>query len=111
MYDQNAVYVIGDARSSENNPITKHYKVFFIAFVIDRTSDKIIDVECSATIEITKMFVGSLFKGHSIWDTEQIASEINNRYLGNSQKALVVAFKDAQKRYKRLNQRNDSISS
>lgn len=99
MYDQNSVYVIGDAKASLNNPITKQYNQFFLALVIDSSTDEIIDGECSSTVELTNRFVRSLFIGHSIHD-ESIEDHISKRYHGASQKALIVAYRDAKTKYK-----------
>ncbi|CEH28054.1 protein of unknown function [Aneurinibacillus migulanus] len=102
LYDADSIYIIGDAQSSINNPITQQYSAFFIGLVIDCRSDKIIDAGCSSTIPLTSDFVRSIFVGRTIWETEELAGEIRRRYHGSSQKALIVAFKDAQKKYRAL---------
>ncbi|WP_164667860.1 DUF3870 domain-containing protein [Virgibacillus doumboii] len=99
MYHEKTVYVVGEAKSPENNPITKQYETFFVGFVIDRTNGEIIDAECTAVIGLTKKFVQSLFTGQHILDSDRVNSAIENRYLGSSQKALNVAFRHAQKKY------------
>jgi hypothetical protein len=111
VYDRKTVYIVGDAKSPENNPITKQYQAFFIAFVIHRVSGEIVDAECSATVPITKKFVASLFKGKNMLDSKDVVNEISNRYFGSSQKALIVAFKDAQKKFRALRERSGLSSS
>lgn len=101
MYDKDTIFIIGDAKASQNNPITKKYNQYFLAIVVDRTDGKIIDVECSATVDITKRFIQSLFIGRHI-DDPLIVDDINQRYFGSSQKALIVAFNDAQKKYQAI---------
>lgn len=98
MYNQNTLFVIGDAKASQNNPITKQYSQFFLALVIDTTNDEVIDSECSSTIQLTNQFVRSLFIGCQV-DDDKVEDEINKRYHGASQKALVVAFRDAKSKY------------
>ncbi|SCW74449.1 protein of unknown function [Paenibacillus tianmuensis] len=98
-YDKDTVYVVGDAQTSLNNPITQQYSAFFIGLVVDTTNHKIVDAGCSSTIPLTSQFVRSLFVGQSILAFEPIADEIKRRYHGSSQKAIIVAFKDAQKKY------------
>lgn len=100
MYDRDTVYLVGDAQAPSNNPITQQYSGFFIGLVVDTTSDKIVDAACSSTIQLTSDFVRSLFVGQSILSTTVVEQQIRLRYFGSSQKALVVAFKDAQKKYK-----------
>jgi hypothetical protein len=109
LYDKDTIYIIGDAQASENNPITQQYSAFFIGLVVDTASHKIIDAGCSSTIPLTSDFVSSIFIGHSILVFEVMAEEIRRRYHGSSQKALIVAYKDAQKKYKlALNGREES---
>jgi hypothetical protein len=111
MYDKNTIYVIGDAQASVNNPITQQYSAFFIGLVIDTASHKIIDAGCSSTIALTSDFVRSIFIGHQILNYDAVADEIRRRYHGSSQKALIVAYKDAQKKYKlTLNGQEDQRS-
>lgn len=99
MYRQETVYVVGEAKSPENNPITKQYSTFFVGLVIDRSSGEIVDADCTAMIDTTRSFVQALFIGKKINDSDTITNEINERYLGSSQKALIVAYKNAQKKY------------
>lgn len=99
MYHDDTVYVVGEAKSPENNPITKQYETFFVGFVIDRTNGRIVDAECTAVIGITKRFVQSLFAGQNISDSDRITEMITNRYLGSSQKALLVAYRHARLKF------------
>ncbi len=98
LYNDNTIYVIGDAKAPQNNPITKKYSQFFLALVIDATTDEIIDSECSSTIQLTNAFVRSLFIGRMVGD-KGIEEAIRKRYQGSSQKALVVAYHDARYKY------------
>lgn len=101
LYHDKTVYVVGEAKSPENNPITKRYETFFVGFVIDGTNGEIVDTDCTAVIGLTKKFVQSLFVGQNILDSDHVISEVTNRYLGSSQKALIVAFRHAQKKYEK----------
>ncbi|MGW5891791.1 DUF3870 domain-containing protein [Priestia megaterium] len=101
MYDQDTIYIIGDAKAPQSNPITKKFNQYFLGLVVDKTNGKIIDVECSATIGLTVRFVQSIFIGRHISDPT-LTDDINSRYFGSSQKALVVAFHDAQKKYQQI---------
>lgn len=101
IYCKDTVFVIGDAKSSQKNPITIRFNQFFIGLVIDRASGRIVDAECSATINLTARFVHSLLTGRLINDPT-IVDEIRQRYFGSSQKALIVAFGDAVKKYNQI---------
>ncbi|MET3545845.1 hypothetical protein ABID47_002456 [Paenibacillus favisporus] len=100
LYDKDTIYIVGDAQTSVNNPITQQYSAFFIGLVVDTVSHKIVDAACSSTIPLTSQFVRSIFLGKSMLSLEPVAEEIRTRYYGSSQKAIIVAFKDAQKKYK-----------
>ncbi|WP_141433236.1 DUF3870 domain-containing protein [Bacillus sp. 03113] len=102
MFHQNTVYIIGESKTSSNNPIMHKYNGFFIAFVIDKGTNQILDAECSSTINLTSQFVRSIFIGKSILDVEPVLSEIENRYFGSSQKALMVAYKNAHLKYNQI---------
>lgn len=100
LYDKNTVYIIGHGRTSTDNAITQHFKIFFVGFVIDVTKDEIVDFGCSATVGITQEFIASIFIGRKFDKYYQdIEDEIMTRYFGTSQKAIIVAYKDALKKY------------
>lgn len=108
MYDSNTVYVIGHGKTSADNAITANFSIFFIAFVVDCTTDKVIDLECTATLDITKRFTHSLFVGADFSKIdENLVNEISNRYFGTSQKALIVAYKGAVKKYLEIKSKKD----
>ncbi|HHY77975.1 MAG TPA: DUF3870 domain-containing protein [Clostridiales bacterium] len=99
-YNTNTTYIVGNSKSQQNNPITHVYGAFFIAFVIDNETEEIIDVECNSILPLTNEFIKTIFIGKKITcDHEQVKAEVERRYLGSSQKAIIVAFKDAQKKY------------
>jgi hypothetical protein len=102
MYRQNTVYIIGDSKTSLNNPIMQKYNGFFIGLVIDRETDEIVDAECSSTINLTSLFIKSIFVGKSILEADNVLEEIESRYFGSSQKALMVAFKNAHIKYTQI---------
>lgn len=100
MYKDSTVYIVGHGKTSNDNAITSNFKIFFIGFVIDAQTDQVVDLECSATIDITNRFVRDLFleKSFDRYDPE-IEKELMRRYFGSSQKAIVTAYKDAVKKY------------
>lgn len=100
MYDKNTIFIVGHGKTNSDNAITSNYKIFFIAFVIDTSTDEVVDLECTATLEITKIFVRDIFLGSKFcYYDEELENQIMIRYFGTSQKALITAYKDAQKRY------------
>ncbi|MGF6905854.1 DUF3870 domain-containing protein [Fusobacterium sp. PH5-44] len=94
------IYIVGNAKTSLTNPITKIYNKFFIAFVVSYDNDIILDVEIPAVLEVTNQFIKEIFVGkHFIKSQNEIIDRINTRYIGESQKSLIVAYKDALKKY------------
>ena len=99
MQKNETVFIIGDVKTAVNNPITQKYNAFYIGLVVNKDNNIIVDADCSTTLELTRQFIKSLFIGASILDVEQVTSKIKNRYFGSSQKALIVAFKNAHLKY------------
>lgn len=93
------VYIIGESRTNMDNAITVIYNSFYIGFEIDVETNKIIDVGCTHTIDITEDFIRKIFTGKDITDFVSLEEEIKRRYHGTSQKAVIVSLKDAIKKY------------
>ena len=99
-YPQNTLYVVGNSKSQQNNPITQLYGQFFIGFIVDKTTGQILDAECNSIIEITKKFIEDILIGESLMDDyDNVRNKVLQRYLGSSQRAILVAYKDAQKKF------------
>lgn len=94
------IYVVGFAKTNLDNPITKNYVKFLLAFIINEKTNEILDFEMSSMFKMTNDFVKELFIGKKfIEDEVEIIESIKKRYLGNSQKSIIVAYKDAIKKY------------
>ena len=100
MYNANTVYIVGNSKTNSNNAITSLYNSFYIGFVVEIDTGNIIDLSCSSTIRTTDEFIKSLLMGKSlkVFD-DNLESEVKRRYLGSSQRAIIVAYKDAVKKY------------
>ncbi len=100
MYSKETAYVIGHGRTGSENAITEQFKVFFIGFIIDKTTDEVVDLGCSVTVSKTEEFIQSIFLGVK-FDRfyKSVEEEISLRYFGSSQKAIQIAYKDALKKY------------
>ncbi len=103
VFADHTIYLVGNAKTSQNNPITQMYGQFFLSFVVEKASGKILACGVSATVGVTVDFVASMFVGRSMLDeADGIKKMLESRYFGSSQKALLVAFKDAQKKYNQV---------
>ncbi len=101
MYGPNTVYIIGDAKSQQNNPIQQRFGRFMLGLVVDRETGVILNCGSSVMMKSTYDFIDSLFAGRNILnDGDIIRQEVEKRYFGASQKAIIFAFKDAQRRFR-----------
>lgn len=100
MYMENTVYVVGNAKTNVDNAITIKFNSFYIGFVVDLNTDKIIDLSSSSTLRTTDEFTRSLLINRSlkVFD-EKLKEEVIKRYHGSSQKAIIVAYGDGVKKY------------
>lgn len=102
-YHKNTIYIVGDSKTAVNNPITFQYNAYFIAIIIDTKEEIILDVGVSTMLQETREFVKSIFIGYSMKDGQNpLVDEIKSRYYGSSQRALIVAWKDAYKKYEQI---------
>lgn len=99
---QKTIYLIGESRTGMNNAITKTFGTFYIAFEIIEDNGVIVDVDCTATLQLTKRFVKNLFVNRSIEEDAFLEHEIMTRYFGSSNKALTVAYRDALQQYLKI---------
>ncbi len=71
-----------------------------MGFLVDGSTGTILDVECNAIISLTNDILKCIFIGQNIIsDYDSLREHVEKRYLGSSQKAILVAFKDGQKKY------------
>lgn len=100
LFPDRTVCVVGNARTANDNPITHAYSHFFMTFVADIDTGLVVDVEASFTLPLTNRFVRSLFLGRPLDVVdEDLLRSVRERYLGSSQKAISVAYKDAVKKF------------
>lgn len=99
IYEKETVYIIGESRTNMDNAITVIYNSFYVAFEIDVETDEIKDAGCTHTIAITETFIKKLFTGKNMLASDELEQEIKRRYHGKSQKAIIVSYKDALKKY------------
>ena len=103
MNDIRSVYVIGESRTNADNAITKMYGSFYMAFEVEDVTNKILDFSCTHTLEVTERYLYKLFIGKGFQDIETwLENELTQRYGGSSCKAIIVSYRDALKRWKRL---------
>lgn len=100
MSNNDNIFIIGDSRTQEDNPITHQYGKYFIGLVVNKKTDIIEKFESSSILKITNEFLSDIFVGKNILkDCTELEKEIDEKYFGQSKKAIIFALKDAIKRY------------
>ena len=101
MDNLHSVFVIGESRTNADNAITKMYGTFYMAFEVEETTLEILDFSCTQTIATTQDFLRKLFLGQSFPGVDEwLEDTLNRRYGGSSRKAVLVAYRDALKRWR-----------
>lgn len=93
--------IIGNARTQQKNPITARFSHFFIVFIVEAASGKIIDLDVTVMLPATSNFIKELFIGRSLAEVDRELLElIRGSYLASSQKAIQMAYMEAVKKYR-----------
>ena len=101
MDNLHSVFVIGESRTNADNAITKMYGTFYMAFEVEETTFEILVFSCTHTIDTTQDFLRRLFLGQTFPEVDNwLEDALNRRYGGSSRKAVLVAYRDALKRWR-----------
>ena len=101
MYASNTIYVVGDAKAPQNNPITEKFKSYFVAFVLVKETGEIVDADCSATIALTSQFVKYLFLHKNINDPA-LVMEIKRSLFRFFSKGTTCSIKRCTEKYNQI---------
>lgn len=97
----NSVFVIGESRTNADNAITKTFGTFYMAFEVDDKTFEILDFSCTHTIATTQDYLRRLFLGQTFPEVDDwLEDALNRRYGGSSRRAVLVAYRDALKRWR-----------
>lgn len=101
MYPKDTVYFSGSARLPNTIPSGGMYELINVGMMINSTTGEIVDVSATLLSTGAKRFLDYLIIGHNLHDEgiEVLLKEINDRYFGDSQKAIMVAIKNANEKY------------
>jgi hypothetical protein len=99
-FAKDTLLVVGNAKTTSDNPITHQWAAFFITFVVTAAEGRILDAEASVILPLSNRFIRDLFVDGSLASEDKdLIADIQKRYHGSSRKALIVAYKDAVKKY------------
>ena len=106
-YGKDTVFITGVAKLAKDDPIASRYEVFFISLIVDKNTDRIVNLACNTASNMTEEFIRSLLIGRNIVeDLGAIEEGIRSRFFGLVQKALIVSLKDAYNRYIMVKKKN-----
>lgn len=99
-YPEDSVFVTGVAKVSKDDAINAMYGTFSLSMVIDIHSNRIISISGNMVMRETNDFVASLLVGKNIvTQVDEMCEILRKRFLALSQKAVIVALRDAQNHY------------
>ena len=96
------IFFVGHARLPENITAKHVYGVFGLELEVDPRTDVVVDASCTAIPSLGEKFLLDLLIGHCL--REGIAApiaEIERRYFGAAQRAIISALQNAYDRYLR----------
>lgn len=99
-YEKNTIYITGVSRANSTDPITIMYNGFFLGAIINKETGEIIDATSNAISSMTTDFIKSMIIGYNITkDLDEIINEVNSRFFGTAQKALIVALREVHNKF------------
>ncbi|MBC8014407.1 MAG: DUF3870 domain-containing protein [Sporomusaceae bacterium] len=99
-YGKDTIFITGVAKPAKDDPIASIYDVFFISLIVDKNTDRIVNISCNTASNMTGDFIRSLLIDRNMAeDLGAMEGEIRSRFFGLVQKALIVSLKDAYNRY------------
>lgn len=99
-YPEDSVFVTGVAKVSKDDAINAMYGTFSLSMVIDIRNNHIVSINGNMVMEETNNFMASLLVGKNIvTDVDEMCDILRRRFLALSQKAVIVALRDAQNHY------------
>ena len=95
-YGADTFCVVGVATPTASTPTAVQYDKLIMVLICERRGGTILDAECNMVVDVTSDYIASLLIGHSLYtELEIMVKELQEEYNGISQKALIVALRDA----------------
>ena len=93
--------IIGSARTQQKNPIAARFSHFFIVYIVEASTGKILDLDVTVMLPATNNFIRELFLGRSLAEVDkELIEKIRLSYLASSQKAIQMSYLEAVKKYR-----------
>lgn len=99
-WPDDSVFVTGVAKVTKDDAINAMYGTFSLSMVIDIHSNRILSVSGNMVMQDTNDFIASLLVGTNVvTEVDSVCETLRRRFLALSQKAVIVALRDAQNHY------------
>jgi len=99
-YPEDSIFVTGVAKVSKDDAINAMYGTFSLSMVIDIRSNRILSISGNMVMQETNDFLANLLIGHDIVnEVDKMCEILKRRFLALSQKAVMVALRDAQNHF------------
>jgi len=94
------LFIAGYAKLPSNITANNLYDVLACAVEVEKETGVIVDADCTLATELSRDFIKRLLKGYDLLnDFDTIISQIEERYHGNANKALITAIKKIKDKY------------
>ncbi|GKH51572.1 hypothetical protein CE91St46_26830 [Eubacteriales bacterium] len=93
------ICVVSTATLSKGNPVSVVHEKLLLIFVVERETGIIVDFDVNTASMLTAKFIRSIFVGKNlITQIDEIKKSVQQNYLGDSAKAMIVASLVARQR-------------
>jgi len=101
---ENCIYVSSFAKLPAGIPSENVYKVLDIGLVINQQTDVIEDISITLLTDVAVKFLSNIIIGFKVreQDLDLIVKEINERYHGSAQKAVIAALRKVFGKYSEI---------
>lgn len=100
------IFVTGYARLPAGITAGELYRVVGVGLEVEVASGRIVAAECTLATQLGRDFVRRILVGRSLeGDLPAVFQEIERRYQGYAQKAIITALKTIQDKYRSLRER------
>ena len=96
-WPEDSVFVTGVGKVTRDDAINAMYGTLSLSMVIDIKSNRILSISANTVMKETNDFIASLLVGKNI--VTDVDETLRKRFLALSQKAVIVALRDAQNHY------------
>lgn len=98
---QDTIFITGYAKLPGGITASELYRVVGIGIEVDHATSTIISADCTLATEVGRAFFARLVVGKRLEeDFPNLVEEIERRYQGNAQKALITALRISREKYK-----------